>query len=288
MKNIFLFIRRFSTVLLFLILQGIAIWMLFTYKRFHRARGMGVASEITGWFNSRYNTVEDFFRMKEENRRLLRMNDSLLNLMSGNFIPIDTSSYLGRDSIPFDSAGHFRHWRWRPAQVIYTTVNSPNNYLQINRGSNHGIGDNMGVFSSEGALVGKVVNVGANYSQVMSLLHSLNKVSVLVRRTGSAGTLEWDGANPRMLTLNNVSRSDSVVRGDTVVTGNLSLSYPSGYHVGTIDQVIKDNSSSFLILKVRPAVNFATIQQVMVVENLQMDEQRDLMAETVRKVGTGK
>lgn len=284
MKNIFLFIRQFSNLLLFLLLQGIAIWMLFSYNRFHRARGLGVANEVTGWFNSRYNTVEDFFRMKEENRRLLRMNDSLLNLQPGNFVSIDTGSVLGRDSIPFDSAGHYRHWRWRPAQVLYSTVNSPNNYLQINRGSNQGIRDDMGVFSSDGSLVGKVVNVGPNFSQVMLLIHGNNKVGVLVKRTGSSGTLAWDGRDPRVLTLNNVSRSDSVVRGDTVLTGNLSLSYPAGYMVGTIDQVIKDASSSFLTLKIRAAVNFATLQQVMVVENLQLAEQKELMAETVKKV----
>jgi rod shape-determining protein MreC len=75
MRNIFLFIRRFFTVIVFLALQALALWFLFNYNRFHRAKGLGVANEITGWFNSRYNTAEDFFRMREENRRLLKMND---------------------------------------------------------------------------------------------------------------------------------------------------------------------------------------------------------------------
>ena len=96
MRNIFLFIRRFFTVIVFLALQAIALWFLFTYNRFHRAKGLGVANEVTGWFNSRYNTLEDFFKMKEENRRLLKMNDSLMNLLSSNFIKIDTSVYETR------------------------------------------------------------------------------------------------------------------------------------------------------------------------------------------------
>lgn len=284
MKNIFFFIRRFSSFLLFVVLQAVALWFLFNYNKFHRARGLGAANEVTGWFNSRYNTLEDFFRMNEENKRLLRMNDSLMNLLPGNFVPIDTQSVLKRDSIPFDTTGRFRQWMWREAQVLYSTVNSQNNYIQINRGSNQGIADNMGVFSSNGALVGKVVNVGPNFSQVMSLIHVHNKVGVVVRRTGSSGTLQWNGKDPRVLTLANIPRSDSVVVGDTVVTGNLSLSYPGGHLVGTVSEIVRDASTNFLVLKIRSAVNFATLQQVMVVENIYYDEQTRLNKETVRKV----
>ncbi|MCR6721717.1 MAG: rod shape-determining protein MreC [Chitinophagaceae bacterium] len=212
------------------------------------------------------------------------MNDSLMNLLPGNFIPIDTQSVLKRDSIPFDTTGQRRQWLWRDAQVLYSTVSSQNNYIQINRGSNQGIRDNMGVFSSSGALVGKVVNVGPNFSQVMSLLHVQNKVGVLIRRTGSAGTLQWDGEDPGFLTLNNVPRSDSVVVGDTLVTGNLSLSYPGGHLVGVVAGIVKDASTNFLVLRIKPVVNFANLQQVMVVENVYFEEQTRLNKETVRKV----
>lgn len=284
MKNIFLFIRRFSNFLLFVLLQAVALWFLFTYNKFHRARGLGVANEVTGWFNARYNTLEDFFRMNEENKRLLRMNDSLMNLLPGNFVSIDTQSVVKKDSIPYDTLGNYRHWVWREAQVVYSTVSSSNNYVQINRGSRHGIRDNMGVFSSDGALVGKVVNVGPNFSQVMSLLHQLNRVGVLVQRTGSAGTLLWDGEDPRYLQVYNIPRNDSVRIGDTIITGSLSLSYPAGHLVGRVEAVNRDNATNFVTLSVRAVVNFARLQQVMVVENLFYDEQNKLNRETAAKV----
>src|SRR5689334_14149050 len=149
MRNIFLFIRRFFTFIMFLALQAVALWFLFTYNRFHRAKGLGVANEATGWFSSRYNTVEDFFKMRDENRRLLKMNDSLMNLLPSNFVKLDTATQWKRDTIPYDTLGHFRHYAWREAQVVYNTVNADKNYVQINRGSKEGIADNMGVFSSD-------------------------------------------------------------------------------------------------------------------------------------------
>ncbi|HVE61792.1 MAG TPA: hypothetical protein VNA26_08230, partial [Chitinophagaceae bacterium] len=81
MRNIFLFIRRYFVFLLFLVLQGFALWMLFKYNRFHRASFLGVASEITGSINKQVDKVDDYFHLREENKRVHRMNDSLLNLL---------------------------------------------------------------------------------------------------------------------------------------------------------------------------------------------------------------
>jgi rod shape-determining protein MreC len=273
---------------MFLILQAVSIWFLFNYNKFHRAKGMGAANEVTGWFNSKYNNVEDFFKMKEENRRLLRMNDSLMNQLPSNFVKNDTASMATRDSIPYDTAGHYRHYVWREAQVIYSTVNAEKNYVQINRGSNQGIKDNMGVFSSGGGLIGQVVNVGPNYSQVMSLLHVQNKVNVLVKKTQNSGTLYWDAKDPRFLTLINIPKSDSLAKGDTIVTGNYSLSFPPGHFVGTVEEIVKDNSTNFYVLKIKTGANFSNLQQVMVVENLQYADQDQLLQETRKKVDDAK
>ncbi len=69
MRNIFLFIRRYRTLLTFLLLQGVALWFLFTYNRFHKAKGLGVANELTGWVNSKYNNVEDFFTLERREQK---------------------------------------------------------------------------------------------------------------------------------------------------------------------------------------------------------------------------
>lgn len=269
---------------MFLALQAVALWFLFNYNRFHRAKGLGVANEVTGWFNSRYNTAEDFFKMKEENRRLVKMNDSLINLLSSNFVRSDTTTQVLKDSIPFDTLGHYRQYAWRPAQVLYNTVNAEKNYLQINRGANQGIKDNMGVFSSDGGLVGLVVNVSANFSQVMSLLHVQNKVNVLVKKTNSSGTLSWDARDPRFLNLSNIPKSDSLVKGDTIVTGNYSLSFPPGHLVGTVAEIVPDPSTNFYVLKIRAAANFQNLQNVMVVENMHFEDQDKLLKETKKAI----
>jgi rod shape-determining protein MreC len=284
LRNVFLFIRRFFTFFIFLALQGVALWFLFNYNRFHRAKFLGVANEVTGRINTQYNKVEDYFTLKEENKRLHRFNDSLLNIMPRNFRKTDTTTRMIQDSIPYDTLGHYRRYLIRDAAVLYNTVSLEKNYIQIDRGSNNGIRDNMAVINSDGGVVGVVVNTSPNFSQVMSLLHVQSRVNAALKKTGDFGGLIWDGKDPRFLTLTRIPKNVQVQKGDTVLTSSYSFNFPPGYMLGTIEEVNIDKGTNFYILKVRTAANFYNLQQVFVVENLQYDEQVKLNQESKKAV----
>ncbi len=128
------------------------------------------------------------------------------------------------------------------------------------------------------------MNTGKNFSEVMTLLHVMNKLSVQLKKTQRAGMLSWDGKSALELTMNGIPRSDSVKKGDTVLTGNFSLSYPPGKMVGTVSAVLRDESTNFYILKVKPTASFGSLQQVFVVENMNYAEQKQLNEDTRKKV----
>ncbi|HEV7621038.1 MAG TPA: rod shape-determining protein MreC, partial [Flavisolibacter sp.] len=205
MRNIFLFVRRYITFLTFIVLQLIAIWMLFKYNRFHHSIGLGIASEFTGSINKQVDKLDDYFHQSEENKRVHRMNDSLMNLLKINFSQTDTALKIVTDSLLVDSTKMVRRYLYREAKVVYNTVNVERNYMQINRGSKYGIKDNMAVLNSDGAAAGVVVNVSNNFSEVMSLLHIQNSVSGALKKTGDAGKIEWDGKDPKIVLLRGVS-----------------------------------------------------------------------------------
>lgn len=284
MRNIFLFIRRYFTFLAFLILQIFALWMLFKYNRFHHALGMGLASEVTGRVNKQVDKLDDYFHQGEENRRVHRMNDSLMNLLKTNFLFTDSTQKAVVDTLMIDSTKTLRRYFWRPAKVVYNTTNTDKNYLQLDKGSKYGIHDNMAVLNSDGAAVGVVVNVSPNFSEVMSLLHIQSSVSAALKKTGDLGKVEWDGKDPKYLWLKGVSKSVPVKVGDTVLTSRFSYNFPPNYIIGTIAGIGSDPSTGFYLLKIRTAVNFGTIQQVFVVENLQRDEQVQLEKDTEKKI----
>ncbi|HEY0067078.1 MAG TPA: rod shape-determining protein MreC [Flavisolibacter sp.] len=285
MRNIFLFIRRFFVFFAFVLLQVIALWMLFSYNRFHRAVGLGVANELTGSVNKQVDMLDDYFHQGEENRRVHRMNDSLLNLLRTNFTFPDTAQRLVTDSVMInDTTRGVRRWLYRDAKVVYNTVNFEKNYLQLDRGTRYGIGDDMAVLNSEGAVVGIVVGVSPNFSQVMSLLHIQSSVSASLKKTGESGRIRWDGKDPRFVLLEGIPRSVKLVVGDTVLTSRYSYNFPPGKVIGTIASITPDPATGFYTLRIRPSVNFMNIQQVFVVENLQRAEQVQLEKETAKEI----
>jgi rod shape-determining protein MreC len=284
MRNIFLFIGRYFTFFAFLGFQVLALSFLFRYNKYHRAVGLGVANEMSGWMNSKYANIDQYFHLKQESDRVHHVNDSLINLLKTNFLNPDTATQFVQDTIPYDTLGHRRRYVWRDAEVVSNSVNSERNYIQINRGSKQGIRDNMAVLNSDLSLVGIVVNTSDNFSQVMSLLHVKNNVNAIMKRSGNAGTISWDGKSPLYLTMTGIPKSDTISRGDTVLTGTYSLSFPPLRVIGRVASIIKDNSSSFYVLQIRTAANFQNLQHVFVVENQQADEQEKLDKETRKKI----
>lgn len=284
MRNIFLFIRRYITFLSFLVLQVFALFMLFKFNRFHHAVGLGLASEITGRINTQVDKLDDYFQQGNENRRLHKMNDSLLNLLKNNFFYPDTTEQSRTDTLTIDTLKAVRHYTWRDAKVVYNTVNNEQNYIQLNRGAQYGIKDEMAVISSDLGVVGVVVNVSPNFSQVMSLLHTKSSVSAALKKSGTTGKIEWDGKDPRFISLTGIPQSIEVKVGDTIVTSQYSYNFPPGYIIGTVAKATNDPATGFYSIKIKTAVDFASLQQVFVVENLMREEQLQLEKETQKKM----
>lgn len=284
MRNIFLFIRRYFVFLVFLVLQFIALWMLFSYNRFHNTAFLGLANEVTGVINTQYDKVDDYFHLREENRRVHRMNDSLMNLLRLNYNVPDSLAKMVVDSIKQDSLTKYRRYLWREAKVVNNSVTSEKNYIQLNRGAAQGIGENMAVINADGSAVGVVVNVSNNFSQVMSLLHVQSKVTASLKKTGDYGTLEWDAKDPRFVTLSGISKNIDVKRGDTVLTSSYSYNFPPGFLIGRVASLKSDPSTGFYTIKVKTATNFNSVQHVFVIENLQRQEQLQLEKDTEKKI----
>ncbi|MBS1760258.1 MAG: rod shape-determining protein MreC [Bacteroidetes bacterium] len=244
-----------------------------------------MANEVTGRVNNQYNKIEDYFHLKEENKRLNKVNDSLMSLLPLAYAHHDTTTQSVQDVKPLDSTGFYRRYFLYPAEVTYSTVSAQKNYIQLNRGSNQGIQDGWGVIGSDGSVVGTIVNVSPNFSQVMSLLHVDNRLDASLKKSGDLGTILWDGKNPNYLTMIRVPKAAAVAEGDSVITsGNNDITFPKGFLVGTVSKITLDNAQGMYQLQIKPAANLYNLQQVHIINNIDRLEQQHLMEETKNKV----
>ncbi len=282
MHYVFLFIRKYSNFLFFLLLQIISLSFLFRYNKYHEAAFMNVAGEFTGSINQRFSKVESYFRLKEINEQLASENLRLNKMLKENYESAGGSEKMVSDTIQTDSLREIKKYVWMGAKVVGGTVNTQVNFLTIHRGALQGVRPNMGVMGPQG-IVGQILNVSDNYATVWTLLNRQFKVIVKLKNGGERGKLEWDGVSPDYVTLKDIPKSAKVKKGDSVVTSPASMFSRANLMVGTIDEIVDDKSSNFYSLRVKPSTNFYSIEYVYVIENAQQAEQIQLEDSTRKK-----
>ena len=277
MRNIFLFIRIYFNFLFFLFLIGVSLYMLFTYNKYHHSVYSSAANEITGKINSRYNDIKYYFHLKSTNDSLVKANEELYNRLKENYALPDTLNTLSIDTLLVDSIKVPRRFLYMQAKVVMNSVTQPNNYIQLHRGSKQGLTPDMGVIGIKNGVIGTVVDVSENYAVVMSLLHEQSNVSARLKRSGETGTVIWEGSDPKILLLKDISKTVKISAGDTVVTSGFSDKFPAGLLVGFVKDIINDKSMSTYSVRLTPAVNFETLQFAYIINNEQKEEPAALL-----------
>ncbi len=275
MRNVFLFIRRYFNLVLFLALQVIAMLILFRYNKFHESVFSSVANEFTGKINTRFNSIETYFTLKKENEALRIQNATLLNQLKADYSAPDTSITFVSDTVRIDTVEQYRKFLYLPAKIISNSVHSQQNYLMLHRGYDQGIVKNMAVVGA-GGVIGTVVNVSKNMSVVMSMLHRQSKIVAVLKKGSGFGEITWDGLDPAYVTLLKVPKTVPVNKGDTVVTSQFSDKYPPGYTIGIVETVADDQGTSTYRLKVKTATDFSSVQHAYAIKNLLQAEMEEL------------
>jgi rod shape-determining protein MreC len=251
--------------------------MLFKYNRYHNAVFMTTANEVTGRINKQYNNVEYYLNLKRTNDSLIKANERLYNKLKQDFELPDTVSFTKIDSIKVDSVEKYRRLLYMHAKVVANSVNLPNNYMQLSRGALQGVSKDLGVIDANNNVVGTVIDVSNNYAVVMSLLHMQSSISGKLKKSGEEGAVVWDGKEPNIVLLRDISKGVKVRPGDSVVTSGYTDRFPYGLLIGTIKEVLLDKKTNSYILKIKTGANFYNIQFVYVINNLLKDEPQQLL-----------
>lgn len=257
--------------------------MLFNYNHYQHTVYSAAAGEITGKISKQYNNVEYYFQLKKTNDSLVKANANLYNKLKQDYEMPDTVSNLAIDTIQIDTILQQRKYLYLPAKVVSNSVSQPNNYLQLHRGSLQGVKVDLGVTDINNAVVGTVVDVSKNYSVVMSLLHRQSNISAKLKKTGETGSIIWDGIQPNVVILKDISKEVKVAKGDSVITSGFSDKFPFGLLIGTVKEIVNDKSGSSYIIKVKTAANFYNLQYVNIINNLQKEEPKQLI-KSVKKI----
>lgn len=140
----------------------------------------------------------------------------------------------------------------------------------IDAGENFGVQKDSIVIGQNG-LIGIIFEVNEKYSKGMSILDSDISISFQALRNKEVAGIasqniimnvneDFSGYLKGYL----FDKEASVFTGDILVTSGLGL-YPAGIQIGEVEGVIEDKSNLLQYIKIKPYVNFKTIDKVIVI-----------------------
>ena len=157
MRNLIKFISLYNYSITFLLLVLFSSYFLINENFVLKTKYLNSSNYIIGSVFSFQSSLKNYFTLKEKNLLLQNENKLLKEKI------INTSNNSSYNSI--NSLGLIE------AEVINNSLRKTKNYITINKGSEDGIKEGMGVISNSG-IVGKVKYVSNNFSTVISLLNT--------------------------------------------------------------------------------------------------------------------
>jgi len=269
MNNLAQFLRKNFHYLLFVILQIIAIILIYNTLNYPRFVISTFGKSVTGPFYEMRHFFTKHFNFEHENAILVQENLKLLREQESSFIFRSDSLLTEAELTKLNK--RLRVYDYTYANVIHNTVHKKNNYLIIDKGASDGITYDMAVICSDG-VVGVVNDVSEHYSSVISLLHSDSRISAKIYPSNQLGNIVWDEDDPEKANLLDISQHININIGDSVFTSGYSYVFPKNILIGTVCEKKVNSKSSFLTLKVKLSTNFSRLNTVYIVKNLYKSE----------------
>lgn len=268
MRQLFELIYRFRAFFTFILFEVISFWLIVGNNEFHSAAFFNTSNRIIASTYELKQNIYQYFDLINANRDLARENAYLRELISSEKRRLEGLSYMNEpDSTPAiqptDTAQQFEYLA---AEVINNSFRMTNNFITIDKGSAHGLEEEMGVISS-GGVVGQVKAVSNQYATIYSLLHSEMYVSSLISRLGIFGSTQWQGGDPLTANLLFIPRHVQVQQGDTIVTSGYNAIFPPGIPIGTVSEIGIDESQTFYDIRIKLSVDFTRLSFVYVIRN---------------------
>ena len=152
------------------------------------------------------------------------------------------------------------------AEVISRESGNYATVLTLNRGSIHGIEENMAVVVKEG-IVGYVCEVGINWCKVSTVIETASSVGAYVPRSGARGIVSGDFnmKNNGTCKFSYVEGNEDIAVGDKIYSSGIGSVYPADLLIGEVVEIGQDEYNRMVVATVKPAADFASLDWVMIV-----------------------
>lgn len=274
MRNLFLFLVRYRTWIVFIIYVVLSCIMLFNGNPYQRHVYMTSASRLSAGVYDAAHSVTGYFHLRSINEDLQLRNAQLESEVIALRSRVDALELeAGADSA--EVVEPLRQYDFILASVINNAITHPHNYLTISKGEADGVRAEMGVVDQNG-VVGVVNVTGKHYSRIISLLNPDFRLSCKLKGSDVFGSLVWDGKSPREALLEELPKHTVFETGDTIITSGYSAVFPEGIPVGVVKGTERNADDNFFTLRIRLLTDFSKLSTVRLVVSNDRDEIKEI------------
>lgn len=268
------FIRRIYVVLLFILIETIALNYYARSSFYTQAKILAHANSVTGALQQSIFSLRHYFTLSSENEMLAQRVAELENTLTiyreqERQMQTDTLTMAAMDSTMLASLSQYRY---TTARVISNTINSSHNFITLNRGRQHGVLVDMAVVTPDGAMVGYVLECSERYSIVMPMLNTEFRTSGKISGDEHFGSISWDGTSPHRVQMSELTKYSEFEVGDEVIASGLSQYFPEGVRIGYVESLKENENHTSYDVDIRLAADMTRLSNVILIENTNYTE----------------
>ena len=268
MRNLLNFLARYNNLIIFLLLEGIAIYLVVTGNDYQNLRVLKNTRVLTLDVEKRITNTRSYLNLHNINTMIAQENVNLRNRME-RMIKNESNRFISVSDTILQ-----QQYVYTSAEIINNSTNRQKNFFTLNKGKKQGVDVDMAVTSQDG-VAGIIVSSSENFSIGMSLLNLDFRLSGRMKSNGYFGSLSWDGRDYRYAILNEIPQHVIINVGDTVQTTGYSAIFPVGIPIGLVSDFEK-TGGDFYKIRVLLSTDFKKLNYVSIIGNLKRRERQDL------------
>ena len=271
MHKLIEFIRSVYVVVLFVVLEALAVSYYAHSTNYTQARLLARSNQLVGGVHGLFAGVRHYFSLGRENRLLL----DRVTRLEERLAQYEEAATAARLDSYMQDIGESKYW-FAVASVVSNSTNRLQNLLTLNRGLRDSIQTEMAVLSPDGAMVGYVVACTDRYSVALSVLNTSFRASGKLADSDYSGSICWDGLDPHVVVLDELSKYADPKPGDEVVTTGFSQYFPPDVLIGWVESATLNETRTAYTVRVRLAAELSRLSDVVLVGNRDLYEIRAL------------
>lgn len=274
MYRFFLFLKRILFVLLFIIIEAVALRHYSNSSSYNQAKLLNVSNLLVGDIRKGINNIRHYFTLGTENRRLTEEIAELRSKLQQYEL---SDSIYGNRTLQGEET--IQPYRYLAGRAINNSITRSENFITINKGTRDGVEPDMAILSN-GSIAGYILSCSENFSVGISILNTKFRTSGRILGEDYSGSIFWDGKFYDEVTLTEIPKYATIEVGDTIVSTEYSSIFPPEIKIGTVNSFELINGTYFEA-RIKLFANMGSLNHVILVDYENREEKIALEREAM-------